>query len=174
MKFSFEELESPDFPRVEEMARVIWPGTYSSIISLEQMEFMLGEMYSEEKIKDEIQSGDARYFWILSDRVRIGFTAFGPLIKNRGCEIHKLYILPQHHRIGAGQFGISQIQTIAENVGSNHLELRVNRNNTRAISFYEARGFEIHATDCKDIGKGFVMDDFILRKQLDDGKVFPS
>jgi len=174
MKFTLESLQPPDFAKVAAMAREIWPEAYSSIISAEQIEFMLGEMYSVAKIEKETESGDARYFWILRDQVRIGFTAFGPLIENRTCEIHKLYILPQCHRSGAGRFGISQIEAIATGHQSSHLELRVNRNNTRAILFYESCGFEKHTSDCKEIGNGFVMDDYILRKPLDEGKGFPS
>lgn len=49
-----------DIPLVRELARRIWHACYPGIITVEQIEFMLGWMYAEEKIREELRAG---YTW---------------------------------------------------------------------------------------------------------------
>ena len=46
------------------------------------------------------------------------------------------------------------------------MTLRVNRNNINAVAAYERFGFGIVATNKKDIGGGYVMDDYLMLKDL--------
>jgi len=46
------------------------------------------------------------------------------------------------------------------------LELRVNRANSTAIAAYQRNGFETVAELCSEIGEGYVMDDFVMRRAL--------
>jgi len=156
------------------MAGKIWPKVYGQLISPEQIRYMLDLMYSEENMKSDIASGNAVYCWIRDGAEPVGFCAFGPLTPSKTCEIHKLYVLPERHGKGYGKKAILSISRSAREAGSSHLELRVNRENADAIAFYRACDFLKHSSDCKDIGGGFVMDDFIFRKQLDNGRAFSS
>ena len=44
--------------------------------------------------------------------------------------------------------------------------LTVNRNNRHAYEVYLAKGFKVIAEECADIGFGFVMDDYIMEKEV--------
>jgi RimJ/RimL family protein N-acetyltransferase len=55
----------------------------------------------------------------------------------------------------------------ASEEGARHLELRVKRQNRKAIRAYERAGFVVIQTLVTDIGSGFVMDDFLMRLGLE-------
>jgi ribosomal protein S18 acetylase RimI-like enzyme len=150
---------------VTSLAHQIWPDVYSEMISGEQIEYMLDWMYSPEKIREEIRSG-IRYQLIKRQGKPIGFFSFGPLSPGEPCFIHKIYVAPDHHRKGFGSRALLEIERMASTEGASGLELRVNRENKRAIALYHQSGFQITAEDCADIGGGFVMDDYIFRKDL--------
>ena len=46
------------------------------------------------------------------------------------------------------------------------MTLRVNRNNTNAVQAYEKYGFGIVATHQKDLGGGYIMDEYLMLKNL--------
>lgn len=169
-----ELIPTEDLPLVAAMAGKIWPEVYGQLISPEQIRYMLDLMYSEVTMKADTASGNAVYCWIKDETEPVGFCAFGPLTPSAPCEIHKLYVLPERHGNGYGKQAILSISRSAREAGSSQLELRVNRENADAIAFYRACDFLQHRSDCKDIGGGFVMDDFIFRKQLDKGRSFSS
>jgi len=47
------------------------------------------------------------------------------------------------------------------------LSLTVNKNNNIALRAYEKLGFVNHGPLETDIGEGYIMDDFLMRKVLD-------
>lgn len=165
--FKFEPVLPCQIDLVSKLAREIWPRVYADMITSEQIDYMLGWMYSPEKLRSEIESDGVNYFFIRTATGKpCGFYAFGPVQKQHFCFVHKIYVHPDYHRQGLATQAISEIEKIAMLAGANGMELRVNRDNTRAISLYEKTGFEIVAEDCADIGGGFVMDDFIFQKTL--------
>ena len=46
------------------------------------------------------------------------------------------------------------------------LWLQVNKQNTGAVGFYTAAGFEVIREAVFEIGGGFVMDDYVMRKPV--------
>jgi ribosomal protein S18 acetylase RimI-like enzyme len=42
----------------------------------------------------------------------------------------------------------------------------VNRNNHNAIGAYRKHGFQVRASQVKDIGGGFVMDDYVMVREI--------
>jgi ribosomal protein S18 acetylase RimI-like enzyme len=51
-------------------------------------------------------------------------------------------------------------------LGIGKIALAVNKRNSNAIAAYEKWGFHIERSVVKDIGNGFVMDDFIMAKEV--------
>jgi RimJ/RimL family protein N-acetyltransferase len=51
-------------------------------------------------------------------------------------------------------------------LGIGKIALAVNKRNSNAIAAYEKWGFHIEQSVVKDIGNGFVMDDFIMAKEV--------
>lgn len=161
-----EPVSSDDAEQVEIMAKAIWPTVYGDIISSAQIQYMLGWMYSPEKIRTEIEEEDIFWFWIEFGKERIGFLSGGPLSDGFDFTLHKIYLLPEFHGSGLGSRAMSELFTYVEEQGGKRIHLRVNRENTVALFFYERKGFQLTGMDQADIGGGFIMDDCLLTKQL--------
>lgn len=155
-------------------AKEIWPKVYSQMISPQQIDYMLDWMYSPRKIREEIADQQI-FYWLVFDNptkeLAVGFCSFGPLVEDQSCMIHKLYIHPSCHRRGYGTLVLSEIERVAGSEAAAAIELRVNRENIPAIRLYESFGFDRVAEDCADIGGGFVMDDYIFRKKINNYRV---
>jgi len=156
---------------IESIARKIWPVAYAGIISEAQIEFMLHWMYSPSKLIADMTQEGISYHWILFDGNKAGFIAAGPSPEEESVyQLHKFYLLPPWQNLGIGSRAMDLLIARLSSGGTTRLELRVNRNNTKAITFYRKNHFEVYAADCRDIGAGFVMDDFLLRCHIPGGR----
>jgi len=59
------------------------------------------------------------------------------------------------------------VEELRTGLGIRELWLTVNRHDAGSIAFYRRLGFAVTGEPVRDIGKGFVMDDFRMAKQLD-------
>ena len=98
-----------------------------------------------------------------------GFAAIGPLDMPGDWKIHKLYLLPELHGAGLGSRLLQHCETEARRFGARRLQLAVNKHNARPIAAYQRNGFAVIQSVVTDFGNGFVMDDFIMAKELKAG-----
>ena len=126
---------------------------------------MLARNFSAERIAAEIAAGVAWELVVLDGR-DVGFLAWEFFPERRLARLHKLYLLPERQGRGLGQRCLAHIGVAARVAGATVLELGVNKANERALKAYRRAGFEIFESVCTDIGGGFAMDDFILRRVL--------
>lgn len=157
--------EKSEAPEIRQFAEKSWPVAYGEIISPEQIDYMLGWMYSVETLSREIQEGIIHYYWIEVPE-RAGFLSAGPVEEGAITHLHKFYLLPEFQRFGYGSQGFAALFSLLAGAGVSGVELRVNRHNRKAIAFYRKNRFEIVREDCAEIGGGFVMDDFIMFRSL--------
>ena len=155
-----------DLPAIRDLASVIWRAYYPSIVTREQIEYMLARMYALETLRDEIQSQGIRFDRLLLGNDLIGFAAYGPTATATIWKLHKLYLLPDQHGKGLGSQLLQHCEAQAHLLGADHLTLNVNKRNARAIAAYERNGYAIAESVTLDIGGGFVMNDFVMAKPL--------
>lgn len=168
VEFTITDATESDAEGIRDLAVSIWNRCYPGIITREQIDYMLGWMYSPDRIRTEIGEGGIVYL-LVNDEAEgslIGFAAFGPGDVKGECFIHKLYIAPVVQGRGIGTAVIGEIERRARAMQANRLSLRVNRNNHQAIGAYEKSGFVNSESICSDIGGGHVMDDFVMVKSL--------
>jgi len=151
-----------DIPVISELAEKTWWRSYRNIISDEQISFMLKDMYSEESLKVQMNSGIE---FILAERENIPVAFAGFSLAEPGIyKLHKLYVLPSEQGSGTGKKLIEHISDLAREWGGKILELNVNRGNP-ASGFYKKAGFDIYRT--VDIAyHNFVLNDYVMRKNL--------
>jgi GNAT superfamily N-acetyltransferase len=155
-----------DLPALAELAGVIWRASYPGIISREQIEYMLAHMYGPETLRNEIHSQGIRFYRLLHNEQFCGFASLGPTQTPRVMKLHKLYLLPDFHGRGFGSLLLKHCAAEARRLGAGRLILAVNKGNSRAIAAYQRNGFAVAESVVTDIGGGFVMDDYIMGKDL--------
>jgi diamine N-acetyltransferase len=152
-----------DIPLIRLLTNKIWPQTYSSIISKEQIDYMLEMMYGVSSLEKQMRSG-APFIIVYDEGEPVGFASYGEISPNI-FKLHKIYILPSQQGKGTGKFVIDFIINEIKNKGAVALQLQVNRRN-KAKSFYEKLGFAVTKEFDFDIGNGYVMDDFLMEKGI--------
>ena len=150
---------------IQELAYKIWPSTYGEILSKEQLEFMLDKFYSLESLKVQVNSNHV--FLLLEDNNSfIGFLDYELNYEESGkTKIHKIYLLPETQGKGLGRLFVSYAENSAKKANQKAILLNVNRFN-KAIGFYENLGFKKTETIDVEIGNGYLMEDFIMEKEL--------
>ena len=155
-----------DIPEIIVVARKTWPVSYKNIISDKQISYMLDLFYSPVSLLNQIEILEHKFLLLQDENnTTIGFAAFSYLPQVCGARLHKLYVLPEYHHHGFGKKMISVVIDLAKKENFSFLELNVNKNNT-ALHFYLKNGFDIIKEEDIDIGNGFFMNDYILRKDF--------
>ena len=95
-----------------------------------------------------------------------GFIGVEPNYPNSGyLRIHKFYVLPEQQGKGLGRVLFNQVVDTAFDVDCHKLHLNVNRFN-KAVDFYKYLGFDVTGEENIDIGKDYLMEDFIMELEL--------
>jgi GNAT superfamily N-acetyltransferase len=147
------------------IAEKTWWPTYGPILSKEQIAYMLGILYSEEKIYHQVVTGEQTFLLLMEDGKPVAFAGYSPREENPEIyKLHKLYCLPQTQGKGYGKVLIDEVSRRVVAIGKHILDLNVNRHN-KAKSFYEKMGFTIAYEEDIPIGE-YWMNDFVMRKEL--------
>lgn len=159
-------LAMEDVDRLCTLAAEIWRRHYAGIISAAQIEYMLGQRYSRQVLGPELQRGDLWWDQLLVAGRLTGFASYFFNSNAGEMKLDKLYVHHDHQRKGYGRMLLDRAVTIARAYGCGSLVLAVNKNNRNAIAAYEKYGFSIADSIVKDIGGGFVMDDYLMTKEV--------
>lgn len=152
-----------DIPLIRSLAQQIWPKAYATIISKQQIDYMMKMMYSESTLQKQMEQNH-QFLIAYNSGLPVGYAAYSE-VEPSIYKLHKIYVLQSQQGKGTGKFVVEQIINDIREKGATALRLNVNRYNT-AKSFYEKLGFVITGTEDADIGNGFFMNDYIMEKQL--------
>ena len=161
-----EPLAEGDVERLAALAREIWYAHYPAIISVAQIEYMLEERYRAEVVLAELRRDGVWWDKLIIADAMEGFASYFLTGAPGEMKLDKLYVHPRLQRRGYGGMMIAHAGAVAGARGCNRLVLAVNRNNRTAIDAYLKHGFHIAEAAVKDIGGGFVMDDYIMVKRV--------
>lgn len=159
-------LAPEDAEAVSALAAQIWWRHYSGIISDAQIEYMLKQRYDPRVIRTELQRDDLWWDQLLVGAEIAGFASCFLTTKPGEMKVDKLYVHQDHQRKGYGGMFIGHMCERARQQGCSRLTLAVNKDNRIAISAYRKHGFQVSAAVVKNIGGGFVMDDYIMEKAI--------
>jgi ribosomal protein S18 acetylase RimI-like enzyme len=154
-----------DYEAVLEMAKVVWPHTYGKILTAEQLDFMFDMMYSREAYSEQLLLKNHQFLLAKQNGKFTGFASFELNYLAGTAKIHKLYVLPDTQGSGVGKILMSKIENIARTNNNNRITLNVNRFNP-AVNFYFKSGFKKAGEEDINIGNGYLMEDYIMVKEL--------
>ncbi len=160
MNLQFKKAVEADIPVIYDLAEKIWNIHYLPIIGQQQIDYMLGKMYSASGQLEQMKNGQDFYL-IYENHEAIGYFS----IAKTGNEymLHKLYVLIDKQGKGLGAEVLSHIESICKDGKS--IKLTVNRKNFKTINFYFKHGFYIDSVEDFDIGDGYFMNDFVMAKK---------
>jgi len=148
---------------IESLADEIWKEHYTSIIGIEQVEYMLDKFQSSKAIKKQLEEGYI-YYLLEDNGTPAGY--FSLIKQDNVLFLSKLYIKSSFRGKGAGRKSVEYITNIAKGENLDKIRLTVNKYNHNSIEAYKKFGFVIVDSVVNDIGAGFVMDDYIMEKTV--------
>ena len=161
-----------DVESIRDIAEKTWRTAYANILAKEQLDYMLAEIYSVEKITSQLKQDHQTYLLLIEpaetdDRgdEPVAFAHFSPREEQPEIyKLHKLYCLPETQGKGYGKILVNEVIDRILEAGIHILDLNVNRYN-KAKTFYEKLGFMAIYEEDIPIGK-YWMNDFVMRKEL--------
>jgi diamine N-acetyltransferase len=148
-----------DIPFIQALADRVWREHYPDIITVEQIEWMLGAWYNADALRQQMEE-DGHEFWIVHNpdgNQPTGYIALSE--KPDGTHyLHKFYMEGRGQGIGARAFA----EVMAQYPDLRELRLNVNRRNFKSVNFYFKVGFKIESWFDLHVGEGYIMDDFVM------------
>ena len=158
---SIQKNTDEDFTSIRAIAAEVWPIAYGTILSQEQLDYMMEMMYSVLSLQKQA-AFNKHFILSFDDGIPVGFASYEfDYDGTSKTKIHKIYILSNQQRKGIGRVLIDYITNEARQNSQEALLLNVNKNNA-AQHFYKKLGFAILHEEILDIGNGYVMDDFVM------------
>lgn len=161
--FTIIKASVEDLSVIRQLADEIWPATYKTILTVPQISYMMDMFYSEASLHNQF----AKHQFILGKLGRrpVAFASFGPSDDPSIFKLHKIYLAPELQGMGIGRKMIDYVVEAVKTVNATALDLNVNRHNP-ALGFYQKLGFQIVREEDNDIGNGYWMNDYVMRKQF--------
>ncbi len=167
-KIEIRPVGADEVEAIAALARIIWQDCYADIISQEQIDYMLGDRYGAERMREELRTPGIWWDQAFVDGERAGFASTFRTEAPGELKLDKIYIHPEHQRHGVGGALIAHVAARgrADDPPARTLILAVNKQNNQALAAYRKHGFTQREAVYIDIGNGFVMDDYIMEKTL--------
>lgn len=163
MKITKATIEN--IPLIKEIAEKSWRKHYPGILSNEQIEYMLEQMYSETELKNHFENPNYHYYLLSDDENFLGIMGFENHYQKDTTKLHRIYLLEEAKGKGVGKFAINFLKNQAKESGDQRIILNVNKQNP-SYYFYVSQGFKVYEEGVFEIGNGYVMDDYLMEFYL--------
>jgi diamine N-acetyltransferase len=159
------EANEKHIPVIVEIAETTWAATYRTILTQEEMRYMLDSIYSAHSLQRVIADGSQKFLLLKDKQGYAGFASYGKRQGDPGVfKLHKIYVLPRHQGKGYGKLLIDAVKEQLRAQHATTLDLNVNRYNP-AQHFYKKLGFKVIREEDVPIGQYF-MNDYVMRLEL--------
>ncbi|MCM3628393.1 GNAT family N-acetyltransferase [Paenibacillus glycanilyticus] len=153
-----------EIAEVARLAAQIWREYYVQIITIEQIDYMIDKFQSITAITDQIKQQNYEYYLLRQDDSVVGYLSVKE--DNGKLFLSKFYVAKEHRGHGYASEAMAFIEKLCKHRSLSHIWLTVNRDNHSSIAVYEKKGFLNVREQVADIGNGYVMDDFIMEKEI--------
>jgi GNAT superfamily N-acetyltransferase len=162
--YTIREATTNDAKTIHQLAHEIWPTTYSPILAKDQIDYMLADRYSVQRLAGQIKEKSQTYLILFEDEKPAAFASYSPDEDPEAYRLHKLYLLPSTQGKGYGKALLQAVIDKVSAAGISKLDLNVHRHNP-AKSFYDKMGFKVLYEADIPFGPYF-LNDYIMRKEL--------
>lgn len=148
------------------MANNVWHEWFPSILSEEQIDYMVDRFQSYGAIRKQITEG-YEYFFIYVGQMPVGYVGIHEEKPEKKLFVSKVYLMKEFRGKGYASEAFAFLEGLCSGMGLTSMYLTVNKYNSHAILVYQKKGFETVRAQVTDIGNGFVMDDYVMEKKLE-------
>ncbi|MGI4751030.1 MAG: GNAT family N-acetyltransferase [Janthinobacterium lividum] len=162
---NIKQAKTVDAQTIKLLAEQIWWPTYNTILEKEQIRFMLDLFYAENKLEEQIETGQQIFYILLENDTPVAFAALSTDQENAELAVlEKIYCLPETQGKGYGKLLIATVENEASQMGKHVLQLYVHRKNP-AKNFYEKMNFMVIKEVDRPLDK-YLLTDFVMQKEL--------
>ena len=169
LAFDIRRAGTADIPTIHEMAEVVFRQTYRTILSPDQLDFMMEWMYAPHNLEDQICRQGHTYYLATEKGTPAGYVSFNreqdAQDGKRTFHLQKIYVMPQYQGQGLGSLLFDHALDSIRQLGGERVELNVNRGNP-ALQFYLHKGMKKARQGDFPIGHGYYMNDYIMSLDL--------
>ena len=169
MTIEFVPVEtSEDRTALATLADEIWHEYWPTLIGEDQTDYMVEQFQSLEAIERDMAE-HAYEYWILraaDDGRVVGYTGGHVEPETNRFFISKIYLLAEERGHGFASQTIRFYEDLCRKRCLHAMYLTVNKHNDLGVRAYLGKGFVTIDSVETDIGRGFIMDDFIMEKPV--------
>ncbi len=155
-----------DIDVLRALAEEIWREHYTTIIGSAQIDYMLDQRYGSEVLSAELKRNDLWWDLLLVAGEPQGYSSYFVDSHADSLQLDKLYVRRACRRMGLGPMMLDRVLARARLLRYSRVSLAVNKLNPSAIAAYRKWSFRIERSVVKPIGGGFVMDDYIMVRDV--------
>jgi len=144
---------------VVDLAIIIWRDHYVPINGQAHVDYMLEKFQSCSAIRRQLNDG-YEYFQIQQGGKLIGY--IGVQEDNNSLFLSKLYVSSNMRGHGTSRKAFEFLQNLCAKRSLKRIWLTCNKYNENTLAVYKHFGFQIIDSCETDIGRGYIMDDYIL------------
>jgi GNAT superfamily N-acetyltransferase len=154
-----------EIPIIQALVEQIWRPTYQSLLTPDQIDYMIDMMYSTAALTKQLTELQHQYILLFDEQLPIGYASYSTTETAGVYKLHKIYLHQSYQGKGVGKLLMNSVIANVKALDAHILELDVNRDN-QARLFYEKQGFTVYKEKDTHIGKGYMMLDYVMRKPL--------
>lgn len=158
------EILPGEIPALAGLAAEIWREHFPPIIGAEMVEYMLEKFQSETAIRQQMTGQGVHYYFIKYGGQAAGYMAIRP--EPDSLFLSKIYLRKAFRGKKLSRIAMDFLVSFCREHRLRRIWLTVNRFNLGPIAAYEKLGFRKVRTQCVDVGQGYVMDDYVMVKDI--------
>ena len=169
MGVSFQAVTTADQQReLADLASEIWHEYWPALIGPEQTDYMVELFQSPEAIERDMREHAYEYWFLRDDEGSVvGYTGGHVESETNRFFISKIYLRADARGHGYARRTVEFYDALCRQRGLRAMYLTVNKGNAIAIRAYNGTGFSTIDSVVNDIGGGFVMDDYIMERPVE-------
>ena len=153
-------VEATELKELEELAREVWYESYEKLLGKDQVKYMLKRFQCETAFNDQLKEG--YIYRLYEDNGKpVGYSA--SKLEGDRIFLSKLYLKKEYHGHGIGKMMIEDVISLYPS--ATKIYLTVNKYNP-TYNIYKHLGFEVIDAVVTDIEEGYVMDDYVMQRNI--------
>lgn len=160
-----------DLPILTSIARQTFSDTFAHLNDPAHFDPYLAKAFSGKQIKSELKNADSLFYLLYFKQELAGYLKlnFGPAQSDindpKSLEIERIYVLDRFQGLGLGKALFEHSLKLAQQQRLRYIWLGVWEQNTKAIAFYQSRGFYKFANHPFKLGDD-LQTDYLMRLDL--------